>query len=73
MATSMSMVKRTRQAKLQAMAGALAIQIAKERQDPLYKKFKRFRDKYWSMKRRIKTKYGQKAMVSARDKMAKSK
>lgn len=73
MATSMSVVKRTREAKLKAAAGALAIQIAKERNDPLYRKFKKFRDRFWTMKNKIKSKYGQKAMVQARKSMSSTK
>jgi hypothetical protein len=72
MALQMSITRRTRDAKLKAAAGAFAIQMAKERKDPLYTKFKRFRDKFWAMKIRIKQKYGPKAMVKARMSMTRS-
>lgn len=53
-----SYVKVTRQTKIDRAIGQLATKLAKETDDPWYKKMVKFREKYFSMRDKIKTKYG---------------
>lgn len=53
-----SFIKVTRQTKIDRAIGALSTKIAKELDDPYYKKMVKFRDKYFAMREKIKTKYG---------------
>jgi len=60
-----SFIKVTRQTKVDRAIGALATKLAKEMNDPYYKKMVKFREKYFSMREKIKTKYGPKVRARA--------
>lgn len=60
-----SFVKVTRQTKIDRAIGALATKLAKEMNDPYYRKMVKFRDKYFAMREKIKTKYGPKVRARA--------
>ena len=60
-----SFIKVTRQTKVDRAIGALATKLAKELNDPWYNKMVKFRDKYFSMREKIKTKYGPKVRARA--------
>ena len=62
---STSFVKVTRQTKIDRAIGSLATKLAKEMNDPYYKKMVKFREKYFSMRTKIKTKYGPKVRSRA--------
>lgn len=70
--SSTSMIRRTRSDKLTTLAANMAIRIAKDRQDPLYKKYKRFRDLFWTAKKMLVKRYGARGMMVARKAMLKS-
>lgn len=61
-----SVIRRTRSAKIQALANRFAVAIAKERNDPTYKKYKMFRDKFIDSKKMLGRKYKAVAMKQAR-------
>ncbi|MHA1866642.1 MAG: hypothetical protein ACTSXD_01090 [Candidatus Heimdallarchaeaceae archaeon] len=52
-----SFVKVTRQTKIDRAIGALATKMAKELNDPWYKKMVKYRDKYFKTRKKIRTKY----------------
>jgi hypothetical protein len=60
-----SFVKVTRQTKIDRAIGALSTKLAKEMNDPYYKKMIKFREKYFSFREKIKTKYGPKVRSRA--------
>jgi len=60
-----SFVKVTRQTKIERAIGSLATKLAKEMNDPYYKKMVKFRDKYFAMRAKIKVKYGPKVRARA--------
>ena len=60
-----SYVKVTRQTKIDRAIGQLSTKLAKETGDPWYKKMVKFRDKYFSMRDKIKTKYGPRVRARA--------
>jgi ribosomal protein S17 len=60
-----SFIKVTRQTKIDRTIGSLATKLAKEMDDPYYKKMVKFRDKYFAMREKIKTKYGPKVRSRA--------
>jgi hypothetical protein len=60
-----SFIKVTRQTKIDRSIGALATKLAKEMNDPWYKKMVKFRDKYFSMRGKIRTKYAPKVRARA--------
>lgn len=60
-----SFVKVTRQTKIDRAIGSLATKMAKELDDPYYKKMVKFRDKYFSMREKIKTKYAPRVRARA--------
>jgi len=62
--TSMSRI--TRQTKIDRAVGSLAVQYAKAKNDPLYKKFKKFKDKWMKFKERIQAKYKARVRTAAR-------
>jgi hypothetical protein len=62
---STSVTKITRQTKIDRAIGALSTKLAKETNDPLYKKMIRFRDKFFSFRERIKKKYAPKVRTRA--------
>lgn len=61
-----SMIRRTKSAKIRALANRFAVKIAKERQDPAYLKYKLFRDKFIDAKQMLSRKYKAVAMKQAR-------
>ena len=65
-----TMVLRSKAAKLQAAAGSMAINLAKAANDPMYKKLKMFREKFFDAKKKIQAKYGKQAMMAVRKGMA---
>lgn len=60
-----SFIKVTRQTKIDRAIGALSTKLAKEMDDPWYRKMVKFREKYFSMREKIKTKYGPKVRARA--------
>ncbi len=63
----------TKQSKLKLLIGKLAVKIAKEKNDPLAKKYDRTRKKYFDIKDKLNIKYGKQARVLARQTLQKSK
>lgn len=61
-----SLITRSRQSKLNAMAGGMAITIARANKDPLYLKYKFMRKKYKKLQQVIERRYGRQAMNQAR-------
>ena len=61
MANSSSMTMRTRQAKIAAKGAGLALNIAKENNDPKYAKYKKFKHKFMALKQELIDKYKGKA------------
>jgi hypothetical protein len=61
-----TMTKITRQTKIDRTLGNLAMQYAKAVDDPMYKKFKKFKDKWMKYKERIQSKYGPRVRTAAR-------
>lgn len=64
--TTTSIIKRNRQTKLSALAAGFALRIAKKQQDPLYKKYQRFRKLFWNSKKLLIKRYGARGMMAAR-------
>lgn len=60
-----SYVKVTRQTKIDRAIGQLSTKLAKETGDPWYKKMVKFREKYFAMRDKIKTKYAPKVRARA--------
>lgn len=56
----------TRQTKIDRAMGSLAMQYARAVNDPMYKKFKKFKDKWMKYKERIQSKYGPRVRTAAR-------
>ncbi|MFW6219385.1 MAG: hypothetical protein ACOC33_00825 [bacterium] len=61
-----SVIKRTRQTKLAALSAGFALRIAKQQQDPLYKKYQKFRKLFWNAKKLLVKRYGARGMMAAR-------
>jgi hypothetical protein len=57
----------TVQDKLSRLAGKLAVQVAQDRNDPLYAKYEKFRGLYMEYKQAIIQKYGAAGMKAARN------
>lgn len=70
---STSIVKRTRQSKLSTLAANFAIRIAKDRQDPVYRKYKKYRKLFWDAKKTLVKRYGARGMAAARKALQKNK
>lgn len=68
-----TMVKRDRQLKMKTLGASFAIRIAKERGDPLYTKYKRFRTLFWTIKKILVKRYGAKGLMAARKAVGQSK
>jgi len=66
---STSLVRMTKRRKAKMKVSSAAIQIAKEHNDPLYKKYKALRKKYFNYKKKLVKKYGSKAMQRVRKSM----
>jgi hypothetical protein len=56
----------TRQTKIDRAIGALSVQYAKAVNDPMYKKFKKYKDKWMKFKERIQMKYKARVRTAAR-------
>lgn len=67
-----TMVRRDRQLKMRTLGASFAIRIAKERGDPLYRKYKRFRTLFWTIKKILVRRYGAKGLIAARKAVAKN-
>lgn len=61
-----SVIRRSRAVKIQALANRLAVDIAKEKKDPAYTKYKLYRDKFIDAKKMLGRKYKSVAMRQAR-------
>jgi len=59
----------TKRQKIDRRAGLEALAIAKEKNDPLYRKYKKFRGKFMDVKEKIMKKYRKKGLLKAREKM----
>ena len=58
---NVSIVKMDKERKIKMLVGQVAIRIAKEKGDPLYDKYKKYRELYLETKRKIIEKYANKA------------
>lgn len=67
-----SMIKRTRKQKVLALAGSLAIEIAKEKHDPNYENYHAFRSKFIVLKRLLFSRYRREAYFRAKQAIKKS-
>lgn len=67
-----SNIRRGRAEKLSALGASLAINIARSKKDPLYKKYEQFREKFLQVKQMIIKKYGNMGVKEARSSMANS-
>jgi Mg/Co/Ni transporter MgtE len=56
----------TRQTKIDRAIGSLSVQYAKAVNDPMYKKFKKYKDKWMKFKERIQAKYKARVRTAAR-------
>ena len=65
-AKATSIVRVSRKEKVSRAIGTFAIQMAKEKNDPLYKRYEKFRRKYLDAKERIIKKYAPRVRSKAR-------
>jgi len=72
MSNTLSLVKRGKKEKLAAMAAGLAITIARQKNDPAYKKHKMYKQKFVEMKKKIFARYRAPALRLAKTKMKES-
>lgn len=63
---STSVINRSRNQKYGALGASFAINMAKKNNDPLYKKYKRYRDMFIDQKKKIIEKYGSRGRMQAR-------
>jgi ribosomal protein S17 len=56
----------TRDTKIKKAIGQLAVQLAKQQDDPLYKKMSKYKKKWKKYKEMIQKKYGPRVRVKAR-------
>ena len=61
-----SMIKRTKQTKMAALVGKLALQIAQKSNDPMFEKYQTYRQKYLEFKKDLIKKYMMKAKSAAK-------
>ena len=61
-----SVFRMTKQQKFNALAGAFAIHIARQKHDPLYDKLIRFKKAYRVVKKQLIQKYGTRGQQAAR-------
>jgi len=66
-----STIKRTKQDKLAALVGNLALKIAKKNNDPMYEKYAKYRKQYLELKQELIRKYMSKAKQAAKQAMRK--
>lgn len=69
MSLSISNIKRNKSQKVKALGAKFAIEIAKTNNDPMYEKYKRFRDLFWDLKLKIGKKYQRQGIMMARSAM----
>jgi hypothetical protein len=72
-ALSRSIIGISREVKLKRIVGGFAIQLAKKKGDPLYRKLIRFRRAWKAMNRQIQAKYRGPATLAARQAILKTK
>ena len=65
-----SMVKMDKQRKIKMAIARVAVQLAKEKGDPLYDKYQKYRQLYLEAKAKIVEKYGPKATQVVRQSLA---
>lgn len=63
---TVSVVRRGRLTKRKALAGRSALQICKQQNPALYKKYERFRKRYMEVRSQILKRYGAKGRLQAR-------
>lgn len=61
-----SMEKHSKQGKMNALGGAFAMKIAREKKDPLYTKMKKLKAAYKMAKKVLLQRYGAKGRMAAR-------
>lgn len=61
-----TMTRSTRGAKLKRDAGAKGMAIARSKGDPMYKKYQKLRHKMFSVRDKLRAKYGTRGMIAAR-------
>jgi hypothetical protein len=66
MSLKTSITKNTRQSKFKRLSGGLAVNIAKQRNDPDVKKLQRFKKMFRMFKDKISKKYASRAQMAAR-------
>ena len=69
---AVSNIRRGKAEKLNALGASLAINIARSKKDPLYKKYEQFRSKFLQVKQMIIKKYGNAGVKEARTSMSHS-
>lgn len=62
-----TMIRLTKQKKMNRLASKEAINYAKERNDPTYQKYKKVRNKFLKLKNKLITKYKTKGKKRAKD------
>jgi hypothetical protein len=60
------MIKLTKKSQIRRAGGRAAIQIAKEKKDPVYKKYEYHRQKYLELKKKIMKKNSRKGLARAK-------
>jgi len=65
-----SIVKMDRQRKIKMAVARVAVQLAKQKNDPLYDKYQKYRQLYLEYKAKIVEKYGPKAVQVVRQSLA---
>jgi len=68
---STSVVRMDKQRKIKMAVARVAVQLAKEKNDPLYDKYQKYRQLYLETKAKIVEKYGPKATQVVRQALAK--
>ena len=61
-----TMVRRTKQAKMEAAGATIALKMARDAGDPLYKKYEKFAKLHIGLKQQIMKKYGPRARQATR-------
>ena len=64
-----SIIKRTRDQKIQAAAAATAVQLAKQNGDPMYDKLKKYKTLMMEARHKIMQKWFQKAKIVVRQRL----
>jgi len=61
-----TMTRSTRASKLKRDAGAQGMAIARSKNDPMYKRYQKFRSKMFNVRDKLRAKYGARGMMAAR-------